>query len=94
MPPDNGFAARTSGGRSCRSEVTKMVFMSGPPKHGAVGLEHGNGMLLHQPAVRAPAVQHTRGDAGAPIEAVLVGGGAVRSTRLFGRSGDDPAAGD
>ena len=22
-----------------------MVFMSGPPKHGAVGLEHGSGML-------------------------------------------------
>jgi hypothetical protein len=45
IPPDNGLAASTSGGRSWRSEVTKTVRRSGPPKHGAVGLEQGSGML-------------------------------------------------
>src|SRR5262249_24895176 len=70
MPPVSGLAASFSALTFSRSEVMKIVFMSGPPKQGMVGAAQGSGIWrsslpssdqrLRTPA-EMPALQYKAG---------------------------------
>src|SRR6478752_5745210 len=75
-----------------RGDINGLHVRAAETRCGRIGARQRDAAV--QPAIRAPPVQCTRGDSRAPIEAVLIGRGTVRSPDLFGRSGDDPATRD
>src|SRR5258705_708381 len=74
---------------SQRGDINGLHVRAAETRGGRIGARQRDAAV--QPAIWAPPVQRTRGDSRAPIEAVLIGRGAVRSPDLFGRARDNPA---